>query len=108
MGNHVPDSMMGIKRYACEEIGRNRKRLEVRRLKKVVGISTGIVGVLCIIIGGIMKEKENTAVSIIGGADGPTSIFLAGKFNGNAAILLMVAGIVLLAAGGFAWFKRKH
>lgn len=93
---------------ACEEIGRNRKRLEVRRLKKVVGISTGIVGVLCIIIGGIMKEKENTAVSIIGGADGPTSIFLAGKFNGNAAILLMVAGIVLLAAGGFAWFKRKH
>ena len=53
-GKHVPDSMMGI---ACEEIGRNRKRLEVRRLKKVVGISTGIV---------------------------------------------------LLAAGGFAWFKRKH
>ena len=47
-----------LKRYACEEIGRNRKRLEVRRLKKVVGISTGIVGVLCIIIGGIMKEKE--------------------------------------------------
>lgn len=76
-------------------------------MKKVVGISTGIVGVLCI-IGGIMKAKENTAVSIIGGADGPTSIFLAGKFNGNAAILLMVAGIVLLAAGGFAWFKRKH
>ena len=104
-GKHVPDSMIGI---ACEKIGRNRKRLEVRRLKKVVGISTGIVGVLCIIIGGIMKAKENTAVSIIGGADGPTSIFLAGKLNGNAAILLMVAGIVVLAAGGFAWLKRKH
>ena len=55
-----------------------------------------------------MKAKENTAVSIIGGADGPTSIFLAGKLNGNAAILLMVAGIVVLAAGGFAWLKRKH
>lgn len=77
-------------------------------MKKVVGISIGIIGALCIIIGGIMKEKENTAVSIIGGADGPTSIFLAGKLNGNAAILLMVVGIVLLAAGGFAWLKRKH
>lgn len=75
-------------------------------MKKVVGISIGIIGALCIIIGGIMKE--NTAVSIIGGADGPTSIFLAGKLNGNAAILLMVVGIVLLAAGGFAWLKRKH
>ena len=77
-------------------------------MKKILGISIGIIGALCIIAGGIMKAKENTTVSIIGGADGPTSIFLAGKLNGNAAILLIVAGIVLLAAGGFAWLKRKH
>ena len=77
-------------------------------MKKVLGIVTGIVGAICIIVGGIMKAKENTAVSIIGGADGPTTIFLAGKLNGNVAILFIVAGIVLLAAGGFHFLRKKH
>ena len=28
-------------------------------------------------------EEDGTSISIIGGADGPTSIFLAGKIGGN-------------------------
>ena len=50
-------------------------------MKKVFWIVPCIVGILFIIFGGIMKAKEDTAVSIIGGADGPTSVFVVGKLN---------------------------
>lgn len=77
-------------------------------MKKVFGIGTCIVGLLFVIFGGIMKLKENTAISIIGGADGPTSVFVAGKLNGNLAIILIGIGIVLLAVTVIAYLKRKH
>ena len=41
--------------------------------------------------------KENTAVSIIGGADGPTSVFVAGKLNGELAIISILIGIMAVA-----------
>lgn len=77
-------------------------------MKKVFGIGTCIVGILFVIFGGIMKLKENTAISIIGGADCPTSVFVAGKLNGNLAIILIGIGIVLLAVTVIAYLKRKH
>ena len=43
-------------------------------MKKVFWIIPCIVGMLFVGFEGIMKVKENTAVSIIGGADGPTPI----------------------------------
>ncbi len=55
-----------------------------------------------------MKAKEDTAVSIIGGADGPTSVFVVGKLNGNLTITLFIIGIVLLVVAVIAFFKRKH
>lgn len=77
-------------------------------MKKVFWIIPCIVGMLFVGFEGIMKVKENTAVSIIGGADGPTSIFVAGKLNGNLAFELIIIGIVLLGVAGIAFFKRKH
>lgn len=50
-----------------------------------------------------MKVKENTAVSIIGGADDPTSVFVAGKLNGNSAVKLIIIGIVLLVVAVIAF-----
>ena len=35
-----------------------------------------------------MKEKSSYATAIIGGADGPTSIFIAGKSNGRRSFNL--------------------
>ena len=77
-------------------------------MKKVFWIVPCIVGILFIIFGGIMKAKEDTAVSIIGGADGPTSVFVVGKLNGNLTITLFIIGIVLIVAAVIAFFKRKH
>ena len=44
----------------------------------------------------------------IGGADGPTSIFIAGKLNGDNFIFMIVVGIILLILAGVIFYKRKH
>ena len=69
-------------------------------MKKRLGIIAGILGIVLAVIGIVLKQKENTAVSVIGGADGPTSIFIAGKLNGDRIILLILAGVI--------FYKRKH
>ena len=77
-------------------------------MKKIFEIVTCTIGFLLIILGSVMKVKENTAVSIIGGADGPTSVFLAGKLNSNLSIFLMLIGIILLATALVIRLKRKY
>lgn len=77
-------------------------------MKKVAGIIGCIIGFLLISIGGIMKAKEYTAVSIIGGADGPTSIFIAGKLGGDLSISLILIGVVVLVITLIVYLKRKH
>lgn len=77
-------------------------------MKKVVGIIGCIIGFLLVIFGGVMKAKEHTAVSIIGGADGPTSIFLAGSLNGDLSISLILIGVVVLVITLIVCLKRKH
>ncbi len=58
------------------------------------------------------KEGEMVSMSvIIGGADGPTSVFVAGKLD-PSGILLAAGGILLaaaaVAAAAVAWRKRKR
>lgn len=77
-------------------------------MKKIFEIVTCTIGFLLIIFGSVMKVKENTAVSIIGGADGPTSVFLAGKLNSNLSIFLILIGIILLATALVIRLKRKY
>lgn len=74
-------------------------------MKKRLGI---IAGILLAVIGIVLKQKENIAVSVIGGADGPTSIFIAGKLNGDNFIFMIVVGIILLILAGVIFYKRKH
>lgn len=47
------------------------------------------------------------SVSVIGGADGPTSIFVAGKIEGAPAITGIIVGSVLLAIGIFIFARKK-
>ena len=77
-------------------------------MKKVLGIGSCIVGLLLVVFGGLMRMKENTAVSIIGGADGPTSVFVAGKLNGELAIISILIGIMAVVMGVSLYLKRKH
>ena len=46
------------------------------------------------------------SVSVIGGADGPTSIFVAGEIGGFSAIIGMIVGVVLLTVGIFVIGKK--
>lgn len=59
-------------------------------MKKGIGIISCIIGILLAVIGVVMKVKGTMAVSIIGGADGPTSVFVAGKLNGDLSMLLLL------------------
>lgn len=55
--------------------------------------------------------QEADAVSVIGGADGPTAIFVAGEPGFGAAIvavLLVVAGLALLYVSGLLPVSVKH
>lgn len=73
---------------------------------KKIAIGMGAAGVLLLFAGIILKSGSYTAVSIIGGADGPTSIFIAGKINTDgAAVLLAAAAVGLILLG--VWMRRK-
>ena len=54
-------------------------------------------------------EKRGAAVSVIGGADGPTSIFIAGKVGSSFQIVTFLLGlfVVLLVVGIIYFIKKK-
>ena len=55
-----------------------------------------------------LKIGNPAAIAVIGGADGPTAVFVAGKIPSSTWMFGTVAGVVLLIAGIFLiWRKRK-
>jgi len=62
-------------------------------MKKLI---IGILGLFSIVLlaAGISTKINGRTFSIIGGSDGPTSIFLAGKVGNDNSLLLIGAGIV--------------
>ena len=78
-------------------------------MKKIAGIVLLITGVISSIVGAItLIEITNAAahISIIGGADGPTAIFLAGRL-GLPVYGPMIAGVVLIIIGIILIVRRK-
>ena len=57
----------------------------------------------------LMKNKKKSSVTIIGGADGTTSIFIAGKI-GNSTVIYIVTGLCIIATAALGMFavKRRH
>ena len=56
------------------------------------------------------KMQENSSVTVIGGADGPTAIFIAGKLGGGMVSgLIAVGAVLLICAVGLLilYFHRK-
>ena len=47
------------------------------------------------------------AVSIIGGADGPTSVFVVVKLNGDLSNALIIAGAIVLGIVLLVYWKKK-
>ena len=81
-------------------------------MKKVLSIILIIAGGLVllsvaapVIMGAILKAQAAASVGIIGGADGPTVIMLAGTIGAGSLIVEIVIGVLLIAAG--IWGLRK-
>lgn len=75
--------------------------------KKMCIIIVAIVGVLAVIYGIITKTKAAASISIIGGADGPTSIFLAGKIGDGFSLTIIVVGAVILVAALLLLLRKR-
>lgn len=57
---------------------------------------------------GVALKMNNNAIAIIGGADGPTSVFVAGKLNSVlVSILLIAIGVVMLIVAINFLFEEK-
>ena len=74
-------------------------------MKKGIGIISCIIGILLAVIGVVVKGTM--AVSVIGGADGPTSVFVAGKLNGDLSNALIIAGAIVLGIVLLVYWKKK-
>ena len=51
--------------------------------------------------------QKGVAVSIIGGADGPTSIFLAGKVGGSMIAYHVSLVVILIGVGIVIYIRKK-
>ena len=76
-------------------------------MKKILGIGLSVIGIVAVIITVILKIKRQMSISIIGGADGPTSVFIAGKVGNTSAVAGVIVGIVLLVIGIFMIRKKR-
>ena len=81
------------------------KGIATKAVTVVLGIIVAIIGIAVVAL--TLLTMRAHSVSIIGGADGPTSIFLAGKVNPWSLIIGIVAGLMLLTAGIVLIRKRK-
>ena len=74
-------------------------------MKKILGIVMGVIGFIIIAIGTVfIKVKDNTSASIIGGADGPTAIFLV---DNQSSITMMIIGLIVLLIGVIILLKKR-
>ena len=77
-------------------------------MKKVVGGIITIIGIVMAAWGihVYVFAKEATSI-LIGGADGPTSVFLAGKVGNGFGLGTIFVGIILVVAGVVIFIKSK-
>lgn len=79
-----------------------------KSLKKVIGLIVGVLAIGVIAISVTSMKKGSASISIIGGADGPTSVFVAGKIGTGFTTFGIVCGVVLLIAAIWlvVWKKK--
>ena len=68
----------------------------MKKLSVLLGIIAVFIGTVVVAI--TLLTRRAHSVSIIGGADGPTSIFLAGKVDPMSLIVGIAIGAILLVA----------
>ncbi|MDE6913703.1 MAG: oxaloacetate decarboxylase [Lachnospiraceae bacterium] len=78
-------------------------------MKKVLTGVLAAAGAVIFGVGVTSRPKKAVAGSVIGAADGPTSIFLAGKIGGGFWWAVTIAGgmMIGLAAALFVFLRKK-
>ena len=82
-------------------------------IRKIAGILLSVIGtmiagiMILIIIKAWNSVNESSSISIIGGADGPTAVFLISR-GGYWMIIAMIAGIAMLITGIVLLLKKKN
>lgn len=78
-------------------------------MKKWIGGILGAIGIGIIVVMSVIHTKFKSAASIgiIGGSDGPTSIFIAGKLKNRASLYGIIGGAALLLIGFLLLIKKK-
>lgn len=69
-----------------------------------------IVGILAIILAAstvFIKNQTNASLAIIGGADGPTTIFIAGTL-GDTFLFAGILLVLIVIAVGIILFKKSR
>lgn len=81
------------------------------RKKDTIGRSLVLASMILILFAAISairaRQMMNAAISIIGGADGPTSIFIAGRVGSNTLFIALAGIVVLMTIVYFIWRRRK-
>ena len=65
-------------------------------MKKWISLIAGIICGILLFFGIDAKIQEKQAITIIGGADGPTSIFIAGKVGTGDILIGLAAAVVVI------------
>lgn len=65
-------------------------------MKKYGAVLAGIIGIILVMIGIGSKVKKAISFSVIGGADGPTAVFVAGKLGTDFSIGMIAIGIIFI------------
>lgn len=80
-------------------------------MKKILCAALAVSGIAAITSGIAEiagdKDKAAASVSIIGSADGPTSIFLVGKIGTGFTLSMTLIGLLLLIAAAVLFFMRR-
>ena len=75
---------------------------------KKFGAGIIVLSIIIFITGINMKINQRVSVGIIGGADGPTSVFIAGKVPEGLWIMGIFCGILLLGVGLYLIFRKNR
>ena len=83
-------------------------------MKKVFSVIAIVAGVLLLLsaaapmIAGAILEARSYSVGIIGGADGPTSVFVAGTLGAGSVAVQIAAGVLLLVGGIWGYLRSRR
>lgn len=72
----------------------------------ITGIIFAVIGAILILAG--IYYLWSPVISVIGGADGPTSIFLAAKISRKSSAAVIYIGGVIFIASLWKVFRKKR